>query len=81
LRIAQRLADSDNAEWQRDLSYSSTAIAHLLMKQEEWAKALPLLEKSLVIGERLAASDLSNVTWQNDVRVIRRLVEQVRKKI
>ena len=50
------------------------------MNQEEWAEALPLLAESLAIDERLAASDLSNVTWQQDVRVSRRLVAEVRKK-
>jgi len=41
---------------------------------------LPLLEQSLAIDERLAVSDSSNVTWQNDVRVSRRLVAEARKK-
>jgi hypothetical protein len=41
---------------------------------------LPLLERSLSIDERLAASDPTNATWQNDVRVSRRLVREVGAK-
>lgn len=41
---------------------------------------MPLLEQSLAIAERLAASDLSNVMWQNDVQASRRLVEDVLRR-
>ncbi len=51
------------------------------MKQDRWEEALPLLEQSLAIDEWLAASGVSNIMWQNDVRVSRRLVAQVRANI
>lgn len=38
-----------------------------------------MLERSLEIDERLAASDPTNQTWQKDVRVSRRLVEGLRE--
>ena len=42
---------------------------------------MPHLEKSLLIDERIAALDPTNVTWQNDVQVSRQLVAQVRAKL
>ena len=61
--------------------YSFTISGQLLMKQDRWEEALPLLEQSLAIDEWLAASGVSNIMWQNDVRVSRRLVAQVRANI
>jgi len=42
--------------------------------------AVRLAEGSLAIDERLAALDLSNVKWQKDVEVSRRLVARLRGK-
>ncbi len=69
-RITQRLAASDpaNAAWQRDLFYSLAIIGQLLMRQERWAEALPLLERSLAIAEQLTALAPTNVMFKNDVR-------------
>jgi len=49
------------------------------MKQERWTEALPLLEQSLEIDERLAALAPTNATFQNDVRVSQRLVAEARR--
>ncbi len=76
LAIAERLA-----AWQCDLSYSNAMIAEVMMKQSRWRDALPHMERSLVIDERLAASDSSNVMWQNDAKVSRRMVAQIRAKL
>ncbi|MDA1313633.1 MAG: hypothetical protein O2968_09890 [Acidobacteria bacterium] len=47
-------------------------------RQGERTKALPFAEESLAIGERLAALDRTNVTWQNDVEFSRALVARLR---
>ena len=50
------------------------------MRREQWHDALPLLEQSLAIDERLAALAPTSVMFQNDVSVSRRLVAEVRRK-
>ncbi len=50
------------------------------MSQPRWQAALPLLEQSLAIDERLAASAPSNVMWQREVQMSRRLVTEVQFK-
>ena len=49
------------------------------MRQQRWTEALPLLEQSLAIDERLAALAPGNVMFQNDLAVSRRLVADVRQ--
>jgi len=39
------------------------------------------MEQSLRIDERLAATDPTNVTWQNDVKVRRALVAELRAMV
>jgi hypothetical protein len=39
------------------------------------------MEQSLRISERLAATDPTNVMWQEDVKVSRALVEKLRAKV
>ena len=39
------------------------------------------MEQSLRISDRLAATDPTNVMWQNDVKVNRAMVEQLRAKL
>ena len=55
-----------------------TQPAKVFMPQERWAEALALMEQSLSISARLAATDRTNVMWQNDERVSRQLVAELR---
>jgi hypothetical protein len=40
--------------------------------------ALEAFRQSLAIAERLASADPSNATWQRDLEISRRLVEEIR---
>jgi len=53
-------------------------VAQIHEQQGEGAEALHLAEESLVIDERLAALDRTNVMWQQDVEVTRALVARLR---
>ena len=39
------------------------------------------VQQSLMIDERLAATDPTNVMWQKDVKVSRELVAELREKV
>jgi len=54
---------------------------HYFAAWQRWEQTLALMEQSLRIDERLAATDPTNVTWQNDVKVSRRLVAELRAKV
>lgn len=82
--ILKRLAKSDpsSAALQRDLSYNYYLMAaKIFIPRENWREALALMERSLEIDELLAASDRTNVIWQQDERVSRRLVAELRAKV
>ncbi len=83
LRITERLAESDpvNAEWQCNLAVSFHKLGVIHMKREQWAAALPLLERTLSICERLAALSPTQVVLQEDIRENRELVNQVRARM
>ena len=66
---APRRADPGNAEWQRDLSVSHTALGDLLTKLGDREAALAAYRAGLAIDERLAAADLQNAEWQRDLLI------------
>ncbi|UUX95406.1 hypothetical protein [Aquabacterium sp. J223] len=70
-------ADTSNAEWQRDLSYSLTLLAESYHAHGERSSALEFAVRSLAIDERLAKLDPTNVTWQRDVEVSRALLARL----
>lgn len=64
-----------------DRSYSLTVLAQIEEKGSLFTEALGHAEDSLAIDERLARLDSSNVMWQRDVRVSRRLVARLRSSM
>jgi hypothetical protein len=56
-------------------------LAQIEEKGSLFTEALGHAEDSLAIDERLARLDSSNVMWQRDVRVSRRLVARLRSSM
>lgn len=55
-------------------------MAKVFQPQQRWAEALELMEQSLHISERLAATDPTNVMWQKDVKVSHAQVAELRAR-
>jgi tetratricopeptide (TPR) repeat protein len=71
MTIRERLAasDRDNADWQRDLSFSHTALGNILTKLGQREAALAAYQAGLAIDERLAAADSQNAESQRDLLI------------
>jgi len=63
---AERAADPDDAQRQRDLAVSHIQIGDVLVAQGKLADALASFRESLAINERLATIDAGNPLWQQD---------------
>jgi tetratricopeptide (TPR) repeat protein len=62
-------SDSENTEWQRDLSVSHNKIGDVQVAQGELAAALASYRASHAIAERLAQADPGNAGWQYDLGI------------
>jgi tetratricopeptide (TPR) repeat protein len=71
LAITEKLAaqDSNNAEWQGDLSTSFVNIGDVQSARGNLDAALKAYQDGLDIREKLAAQDTSNAEWQRDLIV------------
>ncbi len=67
--ISALQAAPDDCAAQRNASVARNRIADVLLAQGDASAALGEYQKSLVIAEKLAASDPKNTQWQRDVAV------------
>jgi hypothetical protein len=63
IRAKLAATDPSNAQWQRDLSISLTALANTSAQRERHDEALDHALASLEIDERLVVLDPTNVSW------------------
>jgi tetratricopeptide (TPR) repeat protein len=83
LEIRNRLATADpqNAQAQRDLSFSYSSIAEIHLKENKLAEALAWYQKALAIAEKLAALDPLNQTFQKDLRIDKRKIADIEARL
>ena len=59
--------DSDNAEWQRDLTVNYSKLASVFKQANDTANALVSLRQGQAILYRLAKLAPDNAKWRNDL--------------
>lgn len=69
LARARATQDSENRQWQRDISISFEKLGGIQQAQGDLATAQTNYQKSLAISDQLAAADPSNRQWQQDLFV------------
>jgi tetratricopeptide (TPR) repeat protein len=82
LAIMERLTatDTENLEWQKDMSLSYLEMGHVLMELEEVDEALQSYRQSLVINERLRAIDANNTNIQLDLALLYKVIGEILDK-